>query len=84
MPAGGGSASGGDFGRTISIAVMCGLDTDCNGATAGSLVGVLLGAKALPPKWVEPLNNRLRSIVVGFNENKISDLAKRTMKVQVV
>ncbi|MCK4300841.1 MAG: ADP-ribosylglycohydrolase family protein, partial [Planctomycetes bacterium] len=43
--------SEGDFGRAVGIAVMGGLDTDCNGATAGSVMGAWLGAAALPARW---------------------------------
>ncbi|HOS94117.1 MAG TPA: ADP-ribosylglycohydrolase family protein [Armatimonadota bacterium] len=71
--------SRGDFGRAICIAVMGGIDTDCNGATAGSVMGALLGARALPAHWVDPLNDRLESIVVGMTSNRISDLAQRTL-----
>lgn len=67
-----------EFGKTISIAVMAGWDTDCNGATAGSVLGTLLGAKALPEAWVAPLNDRLHSIVTGFSETRLSELARRT------
>ena len=70
-----------DFTRTIGIAVMAGLDTDCNGATAGSLLGALLGANALPAKWVEPLHDRLESAVEGEHTNAISALAERTLAV---
>jgi ADP-ribosylglycohydrolase len=71
----------GDLGRGICIAVMGGWDTDCNGATAGSVLGVMLGAKKLPAKWTAPLNNTLQSAVFGFATNKISDLAARTLAV---
>jgi len=70
-----------DFGRVIGIAVHGGWDTDCNGATAGSIAGMRLGAKRLPEEWVGPLNDRLESIVVGFAHNRISDLAQRTLAV---
>ena len=73
--------SEGDFARACGIAVMGGLDTDCNGATAGSIMGAVLGAAALPPEWVEPLNDRIESFVLGFNDSKISDLAARTQAV---
>ena len=69
----------GDFERTICIAVMCGWDTDCNGATAGSIAGLMLGAGALPEKWVAPLNDTLESAVQGFAVCRISDLARRTL-----
>ena len=72
---------GGYLGRSVSISVMAGFDTDCNGATAGSVVGAVLGAKALPGGWVTPLGDRVRSILAGFSESSISDLARRTCVV---
>ena len=74
--------SRGDYEQAIAISVMGGWDTDCNGATAGSVMGILLGAKALPEKWIAPLNDRLSSIVVGFTDMKLSALARRTAAVQ--
>lgn len=68
-----------DFTRTIGLAVECGFDTDCNAATAGSVLGVLLGAKALPAQWIEPLADRLQTGVHGYPEASISDLARRTV-----
>jgi len=73
--------SGGDYEKAISIAVMGGWDTDCNGATAGSIMGAILGANGLPSKWIGPLNNRLLSIVLDFTDCRISELAQRTMKI---
>lgn len=70
-----------DLGRTISVAVMGGLDTDCNGATAGSILGALLGAATLPQEWVGPLSDRVTSYVIGHFDNRISDLARRTLDV---
>lgn len=69
----------GDFGRSVAITVMSGLDTDSTGATVGSLLGVITGAGALADKWVKPLNDRIESFVVGYNDSRISDLAKRTL-----
>jgi ADP-ribosylglycohydrolase len=67
--------------RAICLAVWGGWDTDCNGATAGSVAGALIGAKKLPAKWTAPLNDRLESIVVGMTDNTIGDLARRTAEV---
>ena len=71
----------GDFGKSICIAVESGLDTDCNGATVGSIMGILLGANKLPKKWIEPLNDTLESLVPGFQKIAISDLAERILKL---
>ncbi|MBM3497377.1 MAG: ADP-ribosylglycohydrolase family protein [Armatimonadetes bacterium] len=67
--------------RAIALAVHGGWDTDCNGATAGSVMGALLGAEQLPAKWTSVLKDRLESIVVGLTDNRISDLARRTATV---
>jgi ADP-ribosylglycohydrolase len=69
----------GDLGNTVSISVMCGHDTDCTGASAGSIIGTMLGAKALEARWVDPLQDRVQSILAGFSESKISELARKTV-----
>ncbi|MEM2927156.1 MAG: ADP-ribosylglycohydrolase family protein [Candidatus Bathyarchaeia archaeon] len=71
----------GDFEKTITISVMGGLDTDCNGATAGSILGIMLGAKGLPSKWTMPLKDIVHSEMAGFEKSRISDLARRTLIV---
>ena len=67
----------GDFERSICLAVMGGWDTDCNGATVGSIVGTMVAK--IPEKWSEPLNNRVRSSLSGFDFSSIDDLARRTV-----
>jgi ADP-ribosylglycohydrolase len=71
----------GDLEQSITVAVMGGWDTDCNGATVGSIVGAMKGARALPEKWVGPLNDRVRSYVIGYDNTRISELARRTGNV---
>ena len=44
---------GGDYGKSMAISVMGGWGTDCNGATTGSILGVILGARRLPDKWIK-------------------------------
>ncbi|GKQ35905.1 ADP-ribosylglycohydrolase family protein [Streptomyces sp. A012304] len=71
----------GDFTRTIALTVRGGLDTDSNGATAGSVTGVLTGARALPAQWTDPLEDTVRSAVFGFDGVRISELAERTVRL---
>jgi ADP-ribosylglycohydrolase len=73
--------SDGDFEKAITTAVYGGWDTDCNGATVGSVMGALLGAKALPEKWIKPLNDTLYSAVVDFHPIKISECADRMYNI---
>jgi len=67
--------------KAITLSVHGGWDTDCNGATAGSVAGAVLGASRVPEKWTGVLDNRLESIVVGMTDNVITDLADRTVAV---
>jgi len=70
-----------DFGKAICLAVQGGWDTDCNGATAGSVIGALLGAQAIPGPWTEPLNDTLISAVFGSQHNSIAALARQTFEL---
>jgi len=44
-----------DFAKTIDIATRCGQDSDCNPASAGGILGAMLGYEALPKDWKTPL-----------------------------
>lgn len=70
-----------DYERGIVLTVRGGWDTDCNGATVGSILGTKMGADELPEKWIGVLSNRLMSVVRDFNDNQISDLADRTYQM---
>ena len=74
---------GGDFERSVCNVVMGGWDTDSNGATVGSVTGTMLGASRLPARWIEPLNNRIRSSLRGFDNSAIDLLAQRTLKISL-
>lgn len=45
----------GDFNRTIDIAMRSGQDSDCNPASAGGIIGTMIGYRAIPKKWTDPL-----------------------------
>ena len=70
-----------DLEKVISIAVMGGWDTDCNGATAGSIAGAMLGAKQLPEKWIKPLNDTLQSAIIDYHPIAISQCAKWSLEI---
>ena len=70
-----------DYERGITATVRAGWDTDCTAATVGSILGVMRGAADLPKKWIQVFNDRLVSAVRNENNNKISDLARRTLVV---
>lgn len=44
-----------DFYKTIDIATRCGQDSDCNPASAGGILGTMLGYDAIGSKWKTPL-----------------------------
>ena len=46
---------GSDYGDKLCKAVNCGYDTDCTGATLGSVLGILGGTAGIPDKWREPI-----------------------------
>jgi len=71
-----------DFSLSIGPAVRAGLDTDCNGATVGSVLGAVLGAKGIPDHWTAPLSDRIDTIVAGESGHTISGLAARTRRAQ--
>jgi len=73
--------SGGDFEKGITTAVLGGWDTDCNGATVGSILGASLGAKSLPSAWIAPLNDTLYADLTGFDPIGISECAERSYQV---
>lgn len=73
--------SGGDFEKGITTAVLGGWDTDCNGATVGSILGASLGAAALPEAWTAPLNDTLYADISGFHPIAISECARRSYNV---
>ena len=70
-----------NFEHSICRAVQACFDTDCNGATVGSILGVVHGMKGIPPKWTKPINYTLETGVRGYSRVKIVDLARQTMKV---
>lgn len=68
-----------DTRRSITTAVMCGADTDCNGASVGSVVGARAGRRAFDAGLADPLHDTIRPAMVGFADVRMEDLAHRSV-----
>ncbi|MBO4624340.1 MAG: ADP-ribosylglycohydrolase family protein [Bacteroidales bacterium] len=45
----------GDFYKTIDIATRCGQDSDCNPASAGGILGTIMGYSNIPSQWTDAI-----------------------------
>ncbi len=72
---------GDDFEKVITLAVMGGWDTDCNGATAGSIFGAMHGAGPIPAQWREPLHDTLYSRILDYHPIAITECARRSVEI---
>jgi hypothetical protein len=78
---------GDDFGRSLCIAVGCGEDTDCTGATLGATLGILHGIEGIPARWVEPIGNKIVTISLNLGDafglfpRTIQELTERVMRL---
>ena len=70
----------GDYGKSICMAVETGFDTDCNGATVGSIIGMAKGIDNIPEAWTKPINDTLHTSIFGVGTVKISDRVQLTLK----
>ena len=50
---------GGDFIRTVLLAMNMGRDTDCTAATAGAFLGIAGGTAAIPEQWRNTVRDEL-------------------------
>lgn len=70
----------GDYGKSVCMSVETGFDTDCNGATVGSILGMANGIESISEYWTKPINDTLHTSVFGVENVKISDRVEMTMK----
>ena len=59
-----------DYGKSICMAVQAGFDTDCNGATVGSVLGMKNGIDSIDAYWMRPLNGELTT---SYSSRKSKD-----------
>ncbi len=65
-----------DYAKGICSTVQMGYDTDCNGATLGSILGIMLGKNNIPEYWTKPFNGKLFAVNTMY---KIEDLINKTL-----
>lgn len=70
-----------DFREAIAFAVECGADTDCNGATVGSILGIMLGEDGIDPYWYEVFHKAVYTSIEGYNRVDVDFLAQRTLEL---
>ena len=68
------------FEASVGLAVQHGFDTDCNGATVGSVIGMFYGSDAIQAAWTAPLQGVLNTSIFGVGKITIDDLVERTIK----
>ena len=71
----------GDFTETIANVIAMGLDNDCTGATAGSLIGAVVGRNGIEAHWTKNFNDKVRTYLNGLPEFSIEDLIARFVKL---
>ncbi|MDD6262629.1 MAG: ADP-ribosylglycohydrolase family protein [Clostridiales bacterium] len=71
---------GGDYGRSVCLAVQTGFDTDCNGATVGSVIGMMKGVKAIGAEWTDPIKGVQDTSIFGVGKVGIDTLVEKTLK----
>lgn len=70
-----------DVGEGLGLQVCQGNDTDSFGATAGSLLGALLGPQMFDPRWTAPFNDRIHLALATFHETSLSAVAERMTRL---
>ena len=71
---------GGDYTKTVCRAVQTGFDTDCNAATAGSVIGMMKGMSAVGREWTDPIHGKLDTQIFGVGKVNIDDRIELTLK----
>ena len=54
----------GDFKKSMIYAIDCGDDTDCTGATIGSIMGILGGTSYIPEDWKQHIGDEIVTVSV--------------------
>lgn len=68
----------GDFGKSICIAVGMAFDTDCNGATVGSVLGMRNTVDGIDEYWKKPVNGKIHTSIMGCATVSIEQAVDKT------
>jgi ADP-ribosylglycohydrolase len=68
---------GRDFSRVIGETVAMGMDNDCTAATAGSIVGAVVGRAGIDRRWTRPFGDTVHSYLIGRRRFGIKRLLQR-------
>ncbi|MDZ4858616.1 MAG: ADP-ribosylglycohydrolase family protein, partial [Candidatus Hydrogenedentes bacterium] len=66
-----------DFTKTIGPCVAMGYDNDCNAATAGSILGAVVGLDHIPEHWWKPFGNRAATYLSGVRAFRNDEIVRR-------
>lgn len=69
----------GNFGASICMAVETGFDTDCNGATVGSILGMRNSVTGIEKQWLNPIQDCLHTSIFGVGTVSIQACAEKTL-----
>ncbi|MEE1011428.1 MAG: ADP-ribosylglycohydrolase family protein [Acutalibacteraceae bacterium] len=70
----------GDFGKSICCAVGMAFDTDCNGATVGSILGMRNGIDGIDEYWKKPINGKIHTSIFGSETVDIAEAVEKTLE----
>ncbi len=69
----------GDFGKSICCAVSMAFDTDCNGATVGSILGMRGTDDCIDECWSKPVNGKINTSIFGIETVNIDKAVEATL-----
>lgn len=70
----------GDFAKSICAAVGMAFDTDCNGATVGSILGMRNTIDSISDYWKAPVNGKIHTSIFGIPTVNITEAVELTME----
>lgn len=70
----------GDFGKSVCTAVGMAFDTDCNGATVGSVMGMMGGIDCIDEYWKKPVNGKINTSIFGVGTVDIEKAVEKTLE----